>query len=46
MWRLRPLMALTEVVWQVRARWITKSSCEGAKDVMRLDSALGRVRAI
>jgi hypothetical protein len=39
MWRLRPLIALTEVVWQVRARGITESACEGAKDVMRLDDA-------
>ena len=37
---------LMEVVWQVRARGITESACEGAKDVMRLDYALGRVRAI
>jgi hypothetical protein len=37
---LRPLIALTEVVWQVRARGITESACEGAKAVMRLDYAL------
>src|SRR5919108_5451455 len=35
MWRSRSLIVLAEVVWQVRARWITGTSYEGANDVMR-----------
>ena len=40
MWRLRSFIALAEDMWQVRSRWITESSCEEAKDGMRLDEAL------